>query len=107
MAQVGGHAHFGDADQMALQRVVTDVAALQDFAQHVAHLLADAEQADRTSFWGFIAAHQSFASVEKVSRLLAGSAMVISHDPQSCSCGSPGRELPNSFARSSAMYART
>ena len=30
------------------------VAALQQFAQHVAHLLADAEQADRAAFGGFL-----------------------------------------------------
>ena len=31
-----------------------DVAALEQFAQHVAHLLADAEQADRAAFGGFV-----------------------------------------------------
>ena len=31
---------------------------MQDFAQHMAHLLADAEQADRTAFGGFTCAHQ-------------------------------------------------
>ena len=46
VAKVGRHAHFGDADQVAGQRIVMDVAALEQFAQHVAHLLADAEQAD-------------------------------------------------------------
>ena len=34
-----------------------DFAALQQLAQHVAHLLADAEQADRTAFGSFGAAH--------------------------------------------------
>ena len=41
-----------------LQHVVMHVAALEQFAQHVAHLLADAEQADRAAFGGFGAAHQ-------------------------------------------------
>ena len=53
VAQVGRHAHFGDADEVAGERLVMDVAALQDFAQHMAHLLADAEQADRAAFGGF------------------------------------------------------
>ena len=39
--------------------VVMDIAALQQFAQHMAHLLADAEQADRAAFGGFGAAHQA------------------------------------------------
>ncbi len=52
MAQVGRHADFGDADEMALQRVVMHVAARQDVAQDMAHLLADAEQADRAAFGG-------------------------------------------------------
>src|SRR4051812_7508733 len=33
------------------------VAALKQFAQHMAHLLADAEQPDRAAFGGFSAAH--------------------------------------------------
>jgi hypothetical protein len=40
-----------------------DVAALEQFAQHVAHLLADAEQADRAAFGGFVAAHDEFLLV--------------------------------------------
>src|SRR5690349_6490516 len=43
MAKVGRHAHLGDADEVRLQGVVMDVAALEQFAQHVTHLLADAE----------------------------------------------------------------
>src|SRR3954463_12514420 len=57
MAEVGGHAHFGDADQVRLQRFVMHVAALQQFAEHMAHLLPDAEQADRAAFGSFGAAH--------------------------------------------------
>ena len=63
VAEVGGHADFGDADEVRLQRVVMHVAALEQFAQHMAHLLADAEQADRTAFGGFDAAHYVAPSV--------------------------------------------
>ena len=57
VAQVGRHAHLGDADQVRLQHVVMDVAALEQLAQHVAHLLADAKQADRAAFGSFLATH--------------------------------------------------
>lgn len=83
VAKVGGHAHFGDADEVRLQDVVMYVAALEQLAQYVPYLLADAKQADRTAFAGFLATHQDFASVKKVRRLLAGSWIVISHEPQS------------------------
>ena len=53
VAQIGRHAHLGDADEVRLQNLVMDVAALEQFAQDVAHLLADAEQADRAAFGGF------------------------------------------------------
>ena len=46
------------ADEMALQRLVMHVAALEDLAQHVPHLLPDAEQANRTAFGSFGAAHR-------------------------------------------------
>src|SRR6476659_7620676 len=42
---------------MLLQHLVMDVAALQNLAQYMAHLLADAEQADGTAFGSFDAAH--------------------------------------------------
>ena len=57
VAKVGRHSHFGDADEVRLQRVVVHVAAGEQFAQHVAHLLADAEQADGAAFGSFVAAH--------------------------------------------------
>ena len=57
VAEVGRHAHFGDADEMAGERFVMDVAAHQHFGQRMAHLLADAEQADRAAFGGFDLAH--------------------------------------------------
>ena len=38
--------------------VVMDIAALQQFAEHMPNLLADAQQADRPAFRGFRAAHQ-------------------------------------------------
>jgi hypothetical protein len=36
-----------------------DIATLEQFAQHVAHLLADAEQPDRAALRGFDFAHQA------------------------------------------------
>jgi hypothetical protein len=38
------------------------LAALKQLAQHVAHLLADAQQSDGAAFGGFGAAHQAFPS---------------------------------------------
>jgi hypothetical protein len=38
---------------VALQRLIVDVAALEQLAQDVPHLLADAQQADRAAFGGF------------------------------------------------------
>jgi hypothetical protein len=32
MAQVGGHAHFGDADEVRLEYIVMHVAALEQLA---------------------------------------------------------------------------
>ena len=58
-AQVGRHAHFGDADEVAGERLVMDVAAHQDVGQGMAHLLADAKQADRAAFGGFDFAHHA------------------------------------------------
>src|SRR5687768_18599052 len=58
MAEVGRHAHFGDADEMAGERLVMNVAAHQHFTQGMADLLADAKQADRAAFGGFDLAHQ-------------------------------------------------
>jgi hypothetical protein len=43
---------------MRLQHVIVDVAALEELAEHMAHLLAHAKQADRATFGGFVAAHQ-------------------------------------------------
>src|SRR5437879_6582077 len=42
---------------MALQRVVMHVAALENLAEHMAHLFADAKQADRAAFGSFGLAH--------------------------------------------------
>src|SRR5436190_2928974 len=53
MAEVGGHADFGHRDEVAGKRVVMHVATLEDFAQHMPYLLADAEQADRSAFGSF------------------------------------------------------
>ncbi|PAV70330.1 hypothetical protein WR25_10455 [Diploscapter pachys] len=58
VAQVGGHAHFGDADHVFGQRFVMHVAALEDFRQHVAHLFADAQRANRF-FLGVFVHHAS------------------------------------------------
>src|SRR6185369_3306342 len=58
VAEVGGHAHLCDADQVSLQHFVMHVAALKQLAQDMAHLFADAEEADRTAFGSFGAAHQ-------------------------------------------------
>ena len=44
----------------AVRHVVMHVAALEQFAQHVAHLLADAEQPDRAAFGGFDLAQPGF-----------------------------------------------
>jgi hypothetical protein len=44
---------------MRLKHVVVHVAALEQFAEHVAHLLANAKQANRAAFLGFCAAHLS------------------------------------------------
>ncbi len=57
VAQIGRHPHLGDRDEMAGQRIVMDVAAHQDIAQRMAHLLGDAEQADRAAFLGLGVAH--------------------------------------------------
>jgi hypothetical protein len=46
VAEVGRHAHLGHADEVRLKDVVMDLAAREQFAQHVTHLLADAEQSD-------------------------------------------------------------
>ena len=43
---------------MACKRIVMDVTALEDFTQHMAHLLADTEQSDRPALGGFLGAHQ-------------------------------------------------
>src|SRR5436190_5372182 len=51
--EVRRHAHLADRDHVARQRLVMDVAAHQDVGQSMAHLLADAEQPDRTAFGGF------------------------------------------------------
>src|SRR5262245_35616945 len=68
VAQVRRHAHLGDADQMRLQDVVMNVAALEQLAQHMADLLADAEQTDRAAFGGFLPAHQPFPLAPGTSR---------------------------------------
>ena len=47
VAQVGGHADLGHADHVLGERVVMHVAALEHFRQHMAHLFADAQGADR------------------------------------------------------------
>jgi hypothetical protein len=57
MAQVRGHAHLGDADEVRLKHLVVNVASLKEFAQDVPHLLPDTEQAHRTAFGSFLAAH--------------------------------------------------
>ena len=57
VAEVGRHAHLGDADEVRLKHVVMHVAALEQFAQDVAHLLADTKQAHRAAFGSFGAAH--------------------------------------------------
>ena len=62
VAQVGRHADFGDADEVAGERLVMDIAAHQDRRQRMAHLLADAEQADRAALGGFDLAHRPTAS---------------------------------------------
>jgi hypothetical protein len=40
-----------------LKHLVVNVAPLKEFAQDVPHLLPDAEQAHRTAFGSFLAAH--------------------------------------------------
>jgi hypothetical protein len=62
MAKVRGHAHFGDADEVRLKHIVMHAPALEQLAQHMAHLLADAEQADRPTFGRFGAAHYRVVS---------------------------------------------
>jgi len=53
VAEVRRHAHLGHADEVRLERVIVHVAALQQLAQDVPHLLADAEQADTAAFGCF------------------------------------------------------
>src|SRR5204863_4106645 len=48
VAQVRRHADLGHRHEMRGERIVVDVAALQYFREHMAHLLADPEGADRT-----------------------------------------------------------
>ena len=57
MAEIGRHPNLGHADEVRLQNRVMNVAACKQLAQHVPHLLPDAEQADRAAFGGFVAAH--------------------------------------------------
>jgi hypothetical protein len=59
VAKVRRHADFGHANEMRLKHVVVHVAALEQFAEHVAHLLANAKQANRAAFLRFCAAHLS------------------------------------------------
>jgi hypothetical protein len=42
---------------MRLEDFVMHISALEQLAQHVADLLADAKQADRPTFHGFLTAH--------------------------------------------------
>src|SRR3569623_1681915 len=52
--EVGRHAHLGDRDHVAGQRVVMHVAALEDLAQDMAHLFAAAQRADGFGFGGVV-----------------------------------------------------
>ena len=52
VAQVGGHAHFGNRHHVLGERLIVHVAAREDFVQDVAHLFADTQRADRF-FLGF------------------------------------------------------
>src|SRR3546814_14406393 len=52
VAQVGGHADFGDADHMAGEDIVMHVTALEDVGQDMAHLFAHAEEPAGGAFIG-------------------------------------------------------
>ena len=57
MAEVGRHPNLSDADKVRLEHIVVHVAALEQFAQHVTHLLANAKEAYGAAFGSFGAAH--------------------------------------------------
>src|SRR5687768_4191742 len=81
--EIRRHAHLGDADEMACQRLVVDVAAHQDRRQRVADLLADSQQPDRAAFGGFDLAHRNQSvrarsSVSNTSRWSPGLMSLVS-----------------------------
>jgi hypothetical protein len=57
MPKVRRHAHLGDADEVRLKHIVMHVTALEQFAQNVAHLLANAKQAYGAALCSFLTAH--------------------------------------------------
>src|SRR5688572_20564548 len=63
VAKIGRHPHLGDRDTVAGERLVMDVAAHQYLGQGMTDLLADAQQADRAAFGGFIVAHHFIVTI--------------------------------------------
>ena len=51
MPQIGRHADFSNAHAMAVEDIIVDLAAREQFRQDVPELLAYAQQADRTALW--------------------------------------------------------